>query len=90
MKFLNIYFKSKKLPHLLIKKNQNAFLHFVYNSRVIGCLINYSYRNGEFGIHIPITEIEKKYFKENLNKNEIFLSCIRNLFIDSYEFDIDI
>ena len=59
MKFFNIYFKSKELSRLLIKNKENAFLHFVYNSKIIGCLINYSYKDGEFGIHIPITEIEK-------------------------------
>ena len=35
MKFFNIYFKSKELPRLLIKNKENAFLHFVYNSKIM-------------------------------------------------------
>ena len=90
MKFFNIYFKSKKLPRLLVMNNQNAFLHFVYNSKTIGCLINYSYKNGEFGIHIPITDIEKKLFEKNLDNNNIIEEIIKSMFVDQYDFDIDI
>ena len=46
--FLNIHFESKKLAEKLLENRKNAMLHFVMNSEVLGCLINYSYNDGVF------------------------------------------
>ena len=57
--FLNVCFTSKKLSRILQQRKLKAMLHFVYNSEVVGCLVNHCYRTGTFVLQLPISpEIE--------------------------------
>ena len=78
MKFLNIHFKSKKLTNYINKNKINAMLHFVYNSNICACLINYSYKKSEFGMHLPLTNSEF----ENYNKNGISAKKLKSMILE--------
>ena len=69
MKFLNIFFISKKLTNYIKKNNLQAMLHFVYNSDICSCLINYSYTKNEFAMHLPLTDSEFENYIKKKNKN---------------------
>lgn len=86
--FLNVHFCSKELARKITDSQQHAFLHFVYNPRVIGVLINYSYRDGLFAMHFPMTSSEVELMKAARSQEEVISNKIREMF--SFQFNYEI
>lgn len=66
-------------------------LHFVYNSDVIGCLVNHSYRDGIFVLQLPITpEIENLDFLMESGNNKMVLDLLSPRIRETVENDLKI
>jgi hypothetical protein len=54
LNIINIHFTSKNLANRLKKENRCAMLHFVYNKKMVGILVNHEIeRAGTFVLQIP-------------------------------------
>lgn len=46
-------------------------LHFVYGPGAIGCLVNHSYSEGRFVLHVPYSRIEKEQLEKSVYVNRV-------------------
>ena len=54
MDVINIHFRSKKLAEKLKQSNKHAMLHFVFNKKIVGILVNHSIdKTGTFVLQLP-------------------------------------
>lgn len=89
--FLNVCFESKKLVRALKRYKLNAMLHFIYNSDVIGCLVNHSYKDGIFVLQLPVTpEIENLDSLLDPKNKDMVLDLLGPMIRESVEGDLKI
>ena len=83
--FVNVYFQSESVSNYILESNEQAMLHFVYNSEIVGCLVNHSFENAEFVLQIPVSSSEKEQIRNKLLNDKKSLQMeltekIQNLF----------
>jgi 2-polyprenyl-6-methoxyphenol hydroxylase-like FAD-dependent oxidoreductase len=81
LEFLNIHFQSSKLSELIRDYKQEAMLHFVYNSKTVGCLVNHSYSEGEFVLQLPISSTEKLEYQTRLKNKKILYQELHQIIL---------